>query len=588
MKLLIKFAAFVLLTGVLINLSCQKEISCENCGTNPPGATNKSPIANAGPDQVITLPSDSVSLDGSLSSDPDGTISGYLWKKISGPAFFNITRPSDSITKVKTLTVGAYQFELKVTDNGGLSAKDTMRVIVNDPAQPNRPPVANAGADQTITLPANTINLDGGGSTDPDNNITGYAWTKISGPSIFSISNSNVLQIQVINLVQGIYQFELKVTDAGTLFSKDTVQVTVNPDVPPPPSSCAPVTRPLISAQLIPIGTLSQARSGSVAAAAGNKILFTGADSYTSTTVTSKVDIYDIGTGGMTTVQLSQARVSMGVAVLGNKIYLAGGLIPIQLYPGGSWVLNGTASTVIDIYDASANNWTTDQLSTARAPMGASVNNKVVFAAGNEYYWPSSAADIYDAGNNSWSTAMISNGRRVRAVTTIGNKIFFAGGDGDIDRLVSNIDIYDAASNTWTVEYLPPPFDQGWAPTGIAVGNKNYWAGGQYYSPATYIQPTDQVLIRDESTNNSTWACLFQPNSHFDAVVKNNKIVFFTGWGLVKNKFDIYDIATNTWSIGVLSQDIVGASIISVNNTIYVAGGEVNGVLSNQVWKLEF
>ena len=71
-------------------------------------------------------------------------------------------------------------------------------------------------------------------------------------------------------------------------------------------------------------------------------------------------------------------------------------------------------------------------------------------------------------------------------------------------------------------------------------------------------------------------------------MLKNNKIVFFTGRGVEKNKFDIYDITTDTWSIGVLPQNIVGASIISVNNTIYVAGGYVNGVLSNQVWKLEF
>lgn len=93
----------------------------------------------------------------------------------------------------------------------------------------NHPPVANAGADQTITLPTNTANLDGAGSTDPDNNIANYSWTKISGPSSFTIANTNGIQTQVINLTQGNYQFELKVTDAGGLFSKDTMQVTVNP-----------------------------------------------------------------------------------------------------------------------------------------------------------------------------------------------------------------------------------------------------------------------------------------------------------------------------------------------------------------------
>ena len=51
---------------------------------------NKLPTAIAGPDQVITLPTDSISLDSSTSSDPDGTISDWLWKKISGPASFSI------------------------------------------------------------------------------------------------------------------------------------------------------------------------------------------------------------------------------------------------------------------------------------------------------------------------------------------------------------------------------------------------------------------------------------------------------------------------------------------------------------------
>ena len=73
MKPVLKFVAFVLLAGVLFNISCKKEYSCENCING-----NQPPIANAGPDQVITLPTDSVSLDGTASNDPDGKISGWL------------------------------------------------------------------------------------------------------------------------------------------------------------------------------------------------------------------------------------------------------------------------------------------------------------------------------------------------------------------------------------------------------------------------------------------------------------------------------------------------------------------------------
>ncbi len=42
----------------------------------------------------------------------------------------------------------------------------------------NHPPVANAGPNQTIILPVNSVILDGTSSTDLNNNIASYAWTK--------------------------------------------------------------------------------------------------------------------------------------------------------------------------------------------------------------------------------------------------------------------------------------------------------------------------------------------------------------------------------------------------------------------------
>jgi Tol biopolymer transport system component len=217
-----KIALFLNLLIAVLICSCKKEYSCEGCinSDNPP-------IAIAGLDQLINLPTDSILLDGTSSYDPDGTIKGWVWKKVSGPAAFNINNAAVSKTEVKNLEKGIYQFELKVTDDKGLSATDTVQVTVIEPGQPNRSPIANAGPDQTITLPINTVTLDGRGSSDPDNNITAYVWTKISGPSSFNISNTNAVQTQATNLIEGVYQFELKVTDGGGLFSKDTVQVQV-------------------------------------------------------------------------------------------------------------------------------------------------------------------------------------------------------------------------------------------------------------------------------------------------------------------------------------------------------------------------
>jgi hypothetical protein len=90
MKLILKFAAYTLRAVILIFISCKKENSCEGCLDK-----NKSSIAIAGSDRSITLPTDSVSLDGSKSSDQDGIISEWLWTKISGPASFNINHEPD-------------------------------------------------------------------------------------------------------------------------------------------------------------------------------------------------------------------------------------------------------------------------------------------------------------------------------------------------------------------------------------------------------------------------------------------------------------------------------------------------------------
>lgn len=85
---------------LVVFLSCKKETSCEGCREN-----NKPPIAVAGPDQVITLPTDSILLNGASSNDADGYITSYYWKKISGPAFFSILYPAASKTIITVVSL---------------------------------------------------------------------------------------------------------------------------------------------------------------------------------------------------------------------------------------------------------------------------------------------------------------------------------------------------------------------------------------------------------------------------------------------------------------------------------------------------
>jgi len=93
----------------------------------------------------------------------------------------------------------------------------------------NSAPFASAGTDRIITLPSNSVSLDGTGSADPEHNITAYTWKKISGPSSCNMADANAAQTLAFNLAEGTYLFELKVTDARALFDQDTVQIEVNP-----------------------------------------------------------------------------------------------------------------------------------------------------------------------------------------------------------------------------------------------------------------------------------------------------------------------------------------------------------------------
>jgi hypothetical protein len=189
-------------------------------------AGNISPVANAGTNQTITLPTNTVSLSGS-GTDADGTISSYNWTKSSGPSAGTITNSTSAATTVTGLVQGVYVFQLKVTDNNGATATSTMQVTVNAAAVINIAPVANAGSNKSITLPVNTASLAGSG-TDADGTITNYLWTKIAGPSTFNIVNAASPVTDVSGLVQGVYQFELKVTDNNGAIGRDTMQVTVN------------------------------------------------------------------------------------------------------------------------------------------------------------------------------------------------------------------------------------------------------------------------------------------------------------------------------------------------------------------------
>src|SRR5205823_252635 len=130
---------------------------------------NQPPVANAGKDTTITLPTNSVTLNGTGSVDPDGTIAAYRWAVVSGPPLFTFSNQQVASPVITNLQQGTYIFRLFVTDDKGAESSDDFFLVVLPIYLPvNQPPVANAGKDTTITLPTNSVTLNGAGSFDPD------------------------------------------------------------------------------------------------------------------------------------------------------------------------------------------------------------------------------------------------------------------------------------------------------------------------------------------------------------------------------------------------------------------------------------
>jgi len=102
-------------------------------------------------------------------------------------------------------------------------------------AEGNHFPVARAGDDLSISITCSSrfAELDGKGSYDPDaDDKIQYSWAKISGPSCVLI-NSTSQVAYVTNLASGQYTFQLQVTDASGLTSRDTVGVSATGSTTP-------------------------------------------------------------------------------------------------------------------------------------------------------------------------------------------------------------------------------------------------------------------------------------------------------------------------------------------------------------------
>ncbi|MGB5303003.1 MAG: PKD domain-containing protein [Gemmatimonadota bacterium] len=129
---------------VKLGVNFHLEDPADGFGTNCPGddppvdppvdppAGNQLPIADAGPDETVTDSDgggENVTLDGSGSTDPDGSIVSYLWTEGGGEI-------ATGVNPTVLFAVGPHEVTLTVTDDAGDTDTDVVVITVDEPPAP--------------------------------------------------------------------------------------------------------------------------------------------------------------------------------------------------------------------------------------------------------------------------------------------------------------------------------------------------------------------------------------------------------------------------------------------------------------------
>jgi len=184
---------------------------------------NSAPVVNAGADQTVQV-NDTVRLDGSSSSDVDGDTLSYTWSITSKPNGSNASLSNATTINASFVVdaAGIYIVQLIVNDGTVNSQADTVTISTE-----NSPPVANAGADQSV-LVNDAVQLDGSGSSDVDGNSLTYTWSLVSKPDGSNTTLSDIQAVQPVFDVDvaGSYTVQLIVNDGTVTSAPDTVTIS--------------------------------------------------------------------------------------------------------------------------------------------------------------------------------------------------------------------------------------------------------------------------------------------------------------------------------------------------------------------------
>src|SRR5579864_5405775 len=202
-------------------------------------AGNLPPVVKVGPDQIITLPINTVTVTGNATDDglPTGSTLAYSWTKVAGPGMVSFASASSPNTTAVFSTEGSYILRLTVSDSQLTSSADVRITVVPH----NNPPVANAGPNQTVFQPVTTVTLAGTASDDglPAGSTLSTQWSVFSGPGTVTFADASALGTTATFSTAGVYVLRLTATDSVFAVHSDVI-ITVKPANLPPLVNAGP------------------------------------------------------------------------------------------------------------------------------------------------------------------------------------------------------------------------------------------------------------------------------------------------------------------------------------------------------------
>ena len=183
------------------------------------------PIANAGENINVILPETTVTLDGSLSNDPQGETITYNWEQEYGPSIISFSDHLIATPEISNLVEGVYKCKLTVSD-GLYTATDEVLIIVSE--------TGNSSPSITITSPNDNTSFQEGSNititttvTDLDGSITLVEF--YDGTEKIGEDNTEPFSFNWSNAEIGEHQISAVATDdASAQGTSQTVSITVN------------------------------------------------------------------------------------------------------------------------------------------------------------------------------------------------------------------------------------------------------------------------------------------------------------------------------------------------------------------------